>query len=344
MFAAYSEDNRLHDPAQYVSRGVFVTARESPQRATELLAALYDGGHAVSAPRPFGLAPLAAVHDAGYLAFLQTAHERWLQQAGPAGPMAVAQCYAMRHMGRRPEGFDGQLGYYLSGNSVPLGPDTWRSIQSSADCALEAADAVAQGAGEAYALCRPPGHHAYADIAGGFCYVNNAAVAAQQLRQRFARVSVLDVDVHHGNGTQGIFYHRGDVQFVSIHADPNGAYPWYAGYADETGEGEGAGTTLNLPLPLGSGDDAFLAALRTAVAAVQAFRAEAVVLSLGLDPFKDDPSDLMRVTTEGFGAIGAQIGAIGLPTVIIQEGGYAIDALRLNLTRFLAGFLSARPA
>ena len=343
MFAVYSDDNRLHDPEQYVSRGVFVAARESPQRATELLAALHDGGHPVLEPRRFGLAPLEAVHDPAYLAFLQTAHEQWLQEPGPAGPMAVPQCYAMRHMSRRPQGFAGQLGYYLSGNSVPLGPQTWRSIQSSADCAVAAAEAVAQGAGEAYALCRPPGHHAYADLAGGFCYVNNAAVAAQHLRRRFARVSVLDVDVHHGNGTQGIFYHRPDVQFVSIHADPNRAYPWYAGYADEAGAGDGAGATLNLPLPLGTEDAAFLVALRTAIAAVQAFAAEAVVVSLGLDPFKDDPSDLMRVTTAGFGAIGGEIGALGLPMVIIQEGGYAIDALRTNLARFLAGFLAARP-
>ena len=217
MLALYAEDNTLHDPEQYVSRGIFVPARESPQRATELLAALQDAGHGVSAPRSFGLTPLLAVHGAGYIEFLQTAHERWQGRGGPAGPMAVAQCYAMRHMGTRPKGFDGQLGYYLSGNSVPVGQHTWRSIQSSADCAVEAAESILAGATEAYALCRPPGHHAYTDLAGEFCYVNNAAVAAEHLRRRFARVSVLDVDVHHGNGTQGIFYHRADVQFVSIH-------------------------------------------------------------------------------------------------------------------------------
>ena len=343
MLAVYSGDNMLHDPEQYVSRGVFVPARESPQRATELLAALQDGGHPVIAPRSFGLAPLLAVHHPAYLEFLQTAYARWRTHDGPAGPMAVAHCYAMRHMARCPEGFDGQLGYYLSGNSVPLGPHTWRSIQSSADCAVEAAEAVMTGADAAYALCRPPGHHAYADLAGGFCYVNNAAVAAETLRRRFGRVSVLDVDVHHGNGTQGIFYHRADVQFISIHADPNAAYPWYAGYADERGAADGAGTTLNLPLPLGTGDEAFLAALQAAIKAMQGYQPEALVVSLGLDPYKDDPSDLMRVTTAGFGAIGQSIAAAALPTVIIQEGGYAIDALRRNLGSFITGFLSARP-
>ena len=343
MLAVYSEHTRLHDPEQYVSRGVFVPARESPQRATELLAALQDGGHSVAAPRSFGLPPLLAVHAPAYLEFLQTAYQQWPNHTGAAGPMAVAQCYAMRHMTRRPAGFDGQLGYYLSSNSVPIGPHTWRSIQSSADCAVEAAEAVTAGANEAYALCRPPGHHAYADLAGGFCYVNNAAVAAEHLRRRFARVSVLDVDVHHGNGTQGIFYRRADVQFVSIHAAPNGAYPWYAGYADERGEADGAGTTLNLPLPLGTGDEAFLEGLRAAILAVQAYQPDALVVSLGLDPYQADPSDLMRVTTAGFGAIGRSIGAVALPTVIIQEGGYAIDALRRNLGSFIAGFLSARP-
>ena len=342
MLASYAEDNMLHDPERYVSRGIFVPARELPERVTELLAALRDTGQSVSAPRSFGLAPILAVHDSGYIEFLQTAAERWSAHDGPSGPMAVAQCYAMRRMGTRPRGFDGQLGYYLSGNSVPIGAQTWRSIQSSADCAVEAAEAVLAGATESYALCRPPGHHAYADLAGGFCYVNNAAVAAEHLRRRFARVSVLDVDVHHGNGTQGIFYHRPDVQFVSIHADPNGAYPWYAGYAEERGEGDGEGATLNLPLPLGSNDASFLEALEVAIAAVHAFRPDAVVVSLGLDPFEEDPSDLMRVTTAGFGAIGQRIGAIALPTVIIQEGGYAIGALRRNLASFVSGFLSAR--
>ena len=344
MLAVYSEDNMLHDPEQYFSFGRLVPARESPRRATELLAALHDGGHRVIAPRPFGTAPLLGVHDAGYLDFLQTAYDQWQRRKGPSGKMAVAQCYAMRHMGARPEGFDGQLGYYLSGNSTPIGADTWRSIQSSADCAMEAADAVASGAREAYALCRPPGHHAYADIAGGFCYVNNAAVAADYLCARAGRVTVLDVDVHHGNGTQGIFWRRPDVQFVSIHADTNHAYPWYAGYASECGEGEGAGTTLNLPLPLQSGDHAFLAALEHAINAVRDFDPAMLVVSLGLDPFKDDPSDLMQVTTTGFGAIGGMIGAMNLPAVIIQEGGYAIDALRANLAIFLTGFMSNRGA
>lgn len=343
MLAVYSEDNMLHDPEQYVSRGMFVPARESPDRARELLAALQDGRHDIVSPRDHGIEPLATVHDLGYLTFLESAYAQW-QQRSPAGPMAVAQCYAMRHMGTLPRHFDGQLGYYLSGNSVPIGPQTWRSIRSSADCAIEAADAVAGGVGEAYALCRPPGHHAYADLAGGFCYVINAAIAVERLRRRVERVSVLDVDVHHGNGTQGIFWSRGDVQFVSIHADPNDSYPFYAGYADEQGAVAGFGTTLNLPLPLGTEDAAFLDALRTALAAVQRFQPNALVLSLGLDPFHADPSDLMRISTEGFGAIGRLIGAQRLPTVIIQEGGYAIDALRQNLASFLAGFLSDRDA
>ena len=296
------------------------------------------------APRDHGREILQAVHDAGYLSFLETACARWPDLPDPKGPMVQAHSYAVRRMDRCPTAFEGQLGYYLSSSSVPLGPRSWRSILASARCAIEAADLVRQGARESYALCRPPGHHAYTDLAGGYCYLNNAALAAAWLRRSHDRVAILDVDVHHGNGTQGIFYDRPDVLFVSIHADPNDAYPWYAGYADETGVGAGLGTTLNLPLPVGTGDDAYRAALERALRAIRAFDPRALVVSLGLDAFEGDSSHLMRVTTQGFAGIGAPIGDLGLPTVIVQEGGYAVEALRRNLTSFLSGFLSARPS
>lgn len=342
MLSVYSDDNRLHDPEQYIARGVLIPARESPQRATELLAALQDGGHRIVAPRDFGRAALLGVHAPGYIDFLATAYQRWQALPDPKGPMALAQTYAMRQMKTCPRSFEGQLGFYLSGNSVPIGRESWRSIQASAHCALEAAEAVRDGAAESYALCRPPGHHAYADLAGGYCYLNNAALAAQHLCGRFARVAVLDVDVHHGNGTQGIFWQRGDVFVVNLHADPNHAYPWQIGYAEEGGEGDGAGANLNLPLPIGTGDAAYLEALDHALQALRRFDPDALVISLGLDAFEDDSSRLMRVTTPGFAAIGARIGALRLPTTIIQEGGYAVDALRRNLGSFLTGFLSTR--
>ncbi|AMJ60713.1 histone deacetylase family protein [Bosea sp. PAMC 26642] len=342
MLCVYSSDNQLHDPVAYIRRGIPIAARESPQRAGELLKAIEDGRHRVVAPRDFGRAALLDVHDAQYLDFLATAYDEWQALSGPKGPVVVAQSYAIRQLRTCPTSFEGKLGYYLQGNSVPIGSMSWRSILSSANCALEAADAVLSGAWQSYALCRPPGHHAYADLAGGYCYLNNAALAAQYLRRRFARVAIIDVDVHHGNGTQGIFWQRGDVLTISLHADPNKAYPWHAGYAEERGEGDGSGKTLNIPLPLGTTDEDYLEALSALSKPLCDFSPEALVVALGLDAFEKDSSDLMRITTPGFGEIGRRLGAVGIPTVIVQEGGYAVDALRSNLASFLAGFLSAR--
>jgi acetoin utilization deacetylase AcuC-like enzyme len=191
----------------------------------------------------------------------------------------------------------------------------------------------------AYALCRPPGHHAFSDMAGGFCYLNNSAIAAEMLRRAHDRVAILDVDLHHGNGTQGIFYQRGDVLTVSIHADPERFYPFFWGYANETGAADGAGCNLNLPLPRGSGDDVFVAALDTAVERVRQFAPGALVVALGLDAFEGDPFGGLRVSTPGFAEIARRISAaLPLPTLLVQEGGYLCDGLGDNLQSFLAGF------
>ncbi|HSM18891.1 MAG TPA: histone deacetylase family protein, partial [Hyphomicrobiales bacterium] len=225
--------------------------------------------------------------------------------------------------------------------ACPITPDTWGAARASAQTAVHAARLVLAGEKHAYALCRPSGHHADGDMAGGFCYLNNAAIAAQDLRRERRRVAILDVDVHAGNGTQGIFYRRGDVLFVSIHADPAEYYPFYAGYAHERGEGAGLGHTLNLPLPLGTGTAEFLQALDQALGAVRDYAPEALVVSLGLDTFEGDPLKGFRVTAEGFTAIGAAIGRLALSTVLVQEGGYPCAELGGNLARFLAGFEAA---
>ncbi|MEI7447411.1 MAG: histone deacetylase family protein, partial [Burkholderiales bacterium] len=219
---------------------------------------------------------------------------------------------------------------------------TWAAIQGAADCALEGAQSLLAGEREAYALCRPPGHHAYADVGAGFCYVNNAAVAAEHLVRRLGRVAVLDVDVHHGNGTQGLFYDRPDVLFVSVHADPDAGFPFFAGRADETGRGAGSGFNLNLPLPAGTTDGGWLDAVARGAAAVRRFEPGALVVSLGFDAFERDPSALLSVSTEAFRGCGRSVGALGLPTLLVQEGGYAVDALGTNLLAFLDGFGSAR--
>jgi acetoin utilization deacetylase AcuC-like enzyme len=208
--------------------------------------------------------------------------------------------------------------------------------------AATAAQLVLEGEDAAYALCRPPGHHAYRDLAGGFCFLNNSAIAAAQLRLRHERVAILDVDVHHGNGTQGIFYERGDVLTVSIHADPASFYPFVWGYAHERGAGAGLGANLNIPLPIGTGDDGYLRALNAAQAMIEAFAPGALVVALGLDASEHDPLAGLAVTTDGFRRIGQAIARLGLPTVLVQEGGYLSDILGTNLTATLAGFEQAR--
>jgi acetoin utilization deacetylase AcuC-like enzyme len=254
----------------------------------------------------------------------------------------VPYAFPNRHMNARPGSVLGQAGHYLSSTTSPIGAGTWPAILGAAHCAVDGADALLAGATEAYALCRPPGHHAYSDVGAGFCFVNNAAVAAERLAVSQGRIAILDIDVHHGNGTQGIFWHRGDVQFVSVHADPDFGYPFFAGRADETGEGPGAGRNLNLPLALRTGDPGWLAAIEDGLRAIAAFEPAALVVSLGLDAYEKDPSALLSVTTAGFGEAGRRIAALGLPTLLVQEGGYAVDALALNLATFLTGFAAGR--
>jgi acetoin utilization deacetylase AcuC-like enzyme len=230
----------------------------------------------------------------------------------------------------------------MADTSTPIRAGTWAAVYGGAQAAIQAADAGLEE-GTAYALCRPPGHHAYADSAGGFCFVNNSAVAAERLRAKVGgRVAILDVDVHHGNGTQGIFYERADVLTVSLHADPSNYFPYYAGYADETGRGAGEGFNRNLPLPPGSGDDAFLEALEQGLEAVQASGARALVLALGLDASEEDPVGVLKVTTDGFARAAERVARAGLPTVLVQEGGYLCEALPRNLTAFLGAFEGAR--
>ena len=344
MKVFHAEAQAGHAPSHYAIGAELLPAREVPERIDALLAALHGLGHPVLEPRAHGLEPLRTVHADDYLEFLGTAHERWAQ-AFPSGPRSAAvlpYAFPCRHMGARPASVLGQAGWYLGSTTVPIGAGTWAAIRGAADCAVDGADALLAGEREAYALCRPPGHHAYADLGAGFCYVNNAAVAAERLARALGRVAVLDVDVHHGNGTQGLFYERADVQFVSVHADPDVGFPFFAGRAEETGRGAGAGFNLNLPLPARTRDDGWLSAVGAGVRRVRAFGAAALVVSLGFDAHEKDPSALLSVSTEGFRACGRAIGALGLPTLLVQEGGYAVDELGANLVAFLDGFGSAR--
>jgi acetoin utilization deacetylase AcuC-like enzyme len=339
--AVYTEHHRSHDPQFFLVRGVVKRTTEQPERADRLLKGLAAGKHTLVEPTAFGQGPRARVHSPEYMRFLADAWEEWTA-LGDAGTEMIANMHPVRHAATYPTHIVGKLGWHTVDTAAPIGPGTWEAACAATDVAATAAQLVMDGEDTAYALCRPPGHHAYRDQAGGFCFLNNSAVAAAHLRLKHERVAILDVDVHHGNGTQGIFYESPDVLTVSIHADPTQFYPFVWGYAHERGAGPGLGTNLNIPLPLGTKDDGYIKALGTAQKIIASFAPTALVVALGLDASEHDPLAGLAVTTDGFHRIGATIARMGLPTVFVQEGGYLSDLLGTNLTTVLAGFEEAR--
>jgi acetoin utilization deacetylase AcuC-like enzyme len=322
-----------HAPAQELHNGGFVPYAETPARAGAVLAAVGPAEPAVD----HGEAPLRAVHDEAYLAFLWSAHKDW-RAAGRTGDASAYAWPVVRRRALALDRIDAKLGAYSFDASSPVAAGTWEGAYWSAQTALTALDAVLAGEQTAFALCRPPGHHAGRDYLGGYCHINSAAVVAEAATAAGRRVAILDVDYHHGNGTQDIFYARGDVFFASIHADPRTDYPYFWGHADESGEGDGEGATLNLPLPRGTGLAAFLPALDEALAAIAAFGADLLVISYGADTFAGDPISFFRIGTADYAVIAGRIAALGLPSLIVMEGGYAVDALGANVLSFLSGF------
>ena len=341
MLTYFHAEQLLHHPRTYLSRGRMRSPQEVPERALRLLAASKSLGFDVREPSDSGSPPIAAIHNRQYLRFLEEAHREWKKMPEDWGDEVISNIYVREPNARR--GVLAQAAYYQADGSCPIGPHTWRSAYWSAQSALAAVAAINSGAGrEAYALCRPPGHHARADAAGGFCYLNNAAIAAQALLRVHRRVAILDVDMHHGQGVQQIFYGRGDVLYVSIHGDPTNFYPAVAGYEGEHGTGEGEGCNVNLPMPHGSTEEVFFNRLAEALAALGRYGPEAMVLALGFDIYKEDPQAQVAVTTDGFQRLGTAIGALQLPTVIVQEGGYHIDTLEINACAFFNGFAERR--
>ena len=337
----HTPDSARHDPERYWRRGTAIPHPEQAARYAILHDAALRAGHALGLPGDHGPDPIRAVHDPDYVAFLAEAWARRGEMPG-LGDEILTGVFARPQMHRKPAGLLGLTGLYMADSSTPIRAGTWPAAYGSAQCAVAAADA-ALATGHAYALCRPPGHHAYADSAGGFCFLNNSAIAAaRMLAATGGPVAILDIDVHHGNGTQGIFYARADVLTVSVHADPSDYFPFYAGYADETGEGAGLGFNRNLPLPPGSGDAAWLDAVTAGLAAVAALKPRGLVVALGLDAAEDDPLGALRVTRAGFAAAAGRIARAGLPTALVQEGGYLCAALPENLTAFLGAFDAAR--
>lgn len=335
MKTYFHPEQLLHHPQTYLSRGRMRVPQEVPQRAVNLLHAVEELGFPVQQPADHGIGPLQSVHSEAYVSFLKEAHARWKEMPADWGDEVMSNIFVREPNALR--GILAQAARYLADGSCPVGPSTWRSAYWAAQCAVSGAQALLDGERRAYALCRPPGHHARREAAGGFCYLNNAAIAAQTLRRRHDRVVVLDTDMHHGQGVQEIFYDRADVCYVSIHGDPTNFYPAVAGFSEERGAGAGLGCNLNLPMPHGSEESVFFARLDEAGAAIREYRPGAVVLALGFDIYREDPQSQVRVTTEGFRRLGSEVAALGLPTLVVQEGGYHLETLGLNAKSFFAG-------
>ena len=337
MKAFFDDRQRAHDPKMFMVNGTRLPNPEQPARIEALRAGAEAAGCTFAAPTDHGPGPLAALHSPEYLVFLQTIHTRWSRIAGAADEV-IPNIHPDRRTASYPRSAVGQAGFHQADTACPIAAGTWDAAYWSAQAALTAADVVLAGERAAYALCRPPGHHAFGDLAGGFCFLNHSAIAAEAMLRAGRRPAILDVDVHHGNGTQGIFYARADVLTVSIHADPARFYPFFWGHAEERGTGAGLGYNLNLALPRGTDDASYLEALDIALARIRAFGTDALVVALGLDAHEGDPFQGFRVTTPGFARIAGAIAGLGLPSVIVQEGGYLQPALGANLTSFLKGF------
>lgn len=343
MITFFNHKHVLHQGRQEMFRGQMVPCFELAARADHVLSEVTGRGlGSVLSPPPFQDTALERIHAPGYLDFLRSAWDDWValdptnvdRDALPS----VWPNHALRK-DRAPDNFAARMGLYAFDTGSPLTCGTWVAAREGAGCALAAAQTVADGARAAFALSRPPGHHAGADFFGGYCFLNNAALAAQALRdQGLERVAVLDIDYHHGNGTQAIFYERPDVLVTSIHGDPRTEYPFFLGHSDEIGSGAGAGYNFNLPLPRGTGFDVWRDALRFALRRVADFQPLALVVSLGLDTFEADPISGFRLKSYDYFTVGGDIARAGLPTVFVFEGGYAVAQLGVNAVNVLEGF------
>lgn len=338
MKAVYSKEHLRRQPSTELDGGQLVAPYEKPIRAENVREAV-DAleGTEWLAVKDFGLDPVLRVHDAGYIEFLQNCWAMW-QAAGKPGEAIPAVWPARRMRQVVPEDIDAQLGYYSFSAESSISEGTWEAVYAGAQVALTAAEVVKAGE-PAFGLCRPPGHHAAHDFFGGYSFINNAAVCAQYfLDQGSQKIAILDIDFHHGNGTQDIFYQRNDVHYFSIHGDPSLVFPHFTGYEDETGEGEGEGANRNWVFGPSTPFAQWRTALEEALSAVQAGGFDQLVVSLGVDTFEEDPISFFKLTTEDYLTVGSLIAKVQLPTLFILEGGYAIDEIGVNVANVLKGF------
>ena len=344
MKTFYNHRHAQHQGKLEMFRGELVPCFEVPARVDHVLAELQRRPLGpVLPPQTFDDSALTGIHSPRYLDFLAHAWDEWVAlDAANAARDALPSVWPVRTLRSDvlPANFSARMGLFSMDAGTPLTSGSWAAARVGADCALSAAQALIDGGNSAFVLTRPPGHHAGADFFGGYCFLNNAALAAQHLRaQGFERVAVLDIDYHHGNGTQAIFYDRPDVFFTSIHGDPHTEYPFYLGYADEVGVGAGVGFNRNFPLPRGTGFAAWRAALGQALQGIQAFGAQALVVSLGLDTFAGDPISGFTLCSADYLQVGADLARAGLPTVFVYEGGYAVAKVGVNAVNVLQGYL-----
>jgi len=339
MLTVYSDDHHLHHGRCELIDGKLMPCFEMPSRADHVLQRVKDREiGAVEGPQDFGIEPIKRIHTEAFLEFFKGAWDRWAA-TNPEGDLLPYTWPARTLRSVIPTSLHGQLGYYTFDAGAPITAGTWQAAYSAAQVALTAQAAIQNGARSAFALCRPPGHHAASDVMGGYCYLNNAAIAAQAfLDQGHKKVAILDVDYHHGNGTQSIFYARSDVLFTSIHGHPEAEFPFFLGYEDERGEGAGEGFNFNYPLAAGSDWAAWSAALEKACDEIDRFGADIVVVSLGVDTFKDDPISQFKLDSPDYLRMGERIAALGKPTLFVMEGGYAVEEIGINAVNVLEGF------
>jgi len=343
MKTVYSPRHHGHAGNVELVAGAVVPAFEMPSRAEFIKARIGEVGLGpILEPATHDLATVKKVHAPAFIDFLPQAYPEW-EKTGRSG---TAMPFTWPTRGLRgdvePKTIDARLGFYSFDGGATFVKGTWDAIKSSHDTALTAADMVGAGERAAFALCRPPGHHAGSNFMGGYCFINNAAVAAQRFLEKGAkRVAILDVDYHHGNGTQEIFYRRADVQVINLHADPLVEYPFFLGHADETGAGSGEGFNHNFPMPFGTTYDQWAEALEEGCRRLAAFAPDVVVVSLGVDTFEKDPISKFRLTTGDYPKIGRRIAALGLPTLFVMEGGYAVAEIAVNAVGVLQGYEDA---
>ena len=339
MITVHSDEHNLHCGLLDPRGDEWQVSAECPERANNVLKVIRDQNFGtLMDPTKFGEDKLTRIHAPDYVQFLKDVWPAWLassEKGANARPDTFVGA-GMRHA--ETQCIAGKLGRYSFDSTSPFVEGSWQAIRTSANIALTGAELVKRGEQQAFALCRPPGHHATVNYCGGYCYLNNTALASQSLLDGGAKkIAVLDVDYHHGNGTQSIFYERNDVLTISLHADPSLEYPYFLGYADEPGSGAGHGFNVNYPLPFSTDWKQYEVALADAIKQVQRFEPDGLVVALGLDTFVGDPTTHFNIETEDYLRMGKAIASLGLQTLIVLEGGYSVEHIGMNTVKFLTG-------